>query len=130
MILLKVADSSFLVALFLPEDVNHKKAKEIFEKEDLLIVPFDIIKETLTVITYKRGIEYSSKIWDLISSSNSFEIALEPSEKIINFYLSLKKKISFFDASVLYFALTNKAEPCAFDKQLMKVWKTLRKSNE
>ncbi|MCD6482812.1 MAG: PIN domain-containing protein [Candidatus Aenigmarchaeota archaeon] len=127
---MKVVDSSFLVALFLPEDVNHKKAKEIFEKEDLFMVPFDIIKETLTVITYKKGIEYSSKIWDFISSSNSFEIALGSSEKIVNFYLSLKKKISFFDASVLYFALTNKAEPCTSDKQLMKVWKTLRKSNE
>ncbi len=123
---MKIPDSSFLVALFLPEDVNHEKAKVIFEKEEKFLVPEDVVKETLTVITYKRNFNYTTKIWEILSSSEVFEILKEDFKKLMNFYLSIKKKISYFDACVIYFSLITNSPPCSFDKKLLTIWKSFR----
>ncbi len=123
---MKVADTSFLVSLFIPMDKHHKEAVKIFESEDKFFVPVDIIKETLTVITYKLGYAKMREVWEFISNSEVFEIVSEDFNKLVNFYLSLSKKIAFFDACVIYFSLIEGLEPASFDKQLLSVWKAIR----
>ncbi len=123
---MKIADSSFLVALFLPEDINHEKAKKVFEKEDLFLIPEDIVKEILTVICYKKGIKHAKEVWKLISNSDVFEIITDEYKKLVSFYISLNRKISYFDACVIYFAFLNDCEPCSFDKKLLSLWRGLR----
>ncbi len=123
---MKVADSSFLVALFIPFDLNHERAVKLFKREDRFLVPEDILKETLTVIAYKLGFDEMKSIFESISSCDTFEIVQERFSKLISFYLSLSKKISFFDACVIYFSLSENLEPATFDKQLLSVWRKIR----
>jgi len=47
-----VTDSSFLVALFLPYDINHEKAMELFQEVESIVIPYEILIETLTVLLY------------------------------------------------------------------------------
>ena len=123
---MRVADSSFLVSLFIPADKHHKEAVEIFEAEDKFLVPEDIIKETLTVVAYKLGYAKMKEVWKFLFNSDVFEIVSGDFNKLVNFYLSLSKKTSFFDACVIYFSLIESSEPASFDRQLLSVWKAIR----
>ena len=64
-VIVAVADSSFLVALFLPYDTNHERAKELFMEADTVIVPYEILIEILTVLFYKENAELVRAVYRL-----------------------------------------------------------------
>ncbi len=123
-----IIDTSFWVALFLSDDINHEKAKEIFLEKDILkndiIMNNFIIEETFTILVYKwtkeikNNFYHSLAIFTILYSSNSIN-------KYIDFYQNINNKISFADIWVIYDWLTYNCELITFDKQQEKIYKSL-----
>jgi predicted nucleic acid-binding protein len=80
-------DSSFLISHSLESDRNYERAHKIFASlpEEEQAVTEDILKETLTVISQRRGREYCIKLYEQSSikftvlpvSSDDFQAGLK-----------------------------------------------------
>ena len=114
-----IADSSFLVALFMPNDKNYDEAKRGFAQvKDRIFVSNIILYETLTVINYKATAEEKRTVYDKIMSNKIFMINnLNETEleEILFDFLSYSNKLSFEDVSVIYLAKKSNSEVLAFD---------------
>jgi predicted nucleic acid-binding protein len=114
-----VADSSFLVALFLPYDINHEKAKELFKNTDYVIVPYEILMETLTVLLHKEDIELVRTVHELIESAETFVVYYKGerySDKALMLFLNQSDKLSFFDCVAISLAKLLKQDLLTFDR--------------
>ena len=125
-----IADSSFLVALFLKEDVNHGKAVELFKKQGEFLVLDYALGETMTVIVYKRGIDFAKEAYDKIKANEAFDvhqISQDDIEHSYEFLFSRKKKLSFVDSIIIHFAVSRKMDIAAFDRQIGSVFRKVKK---
>ena len=120
-----IADSSFLISLYSPEDTNHAKAKEFFEKnEKEILIPFEVLTETFTFLNSAKGIETVRKIYPELQQSKQFHIAqpLERPmhEKAFRRFLSQAKeeKLSYVDCVQLTLAKEKAIKIITFDKKL------------
>lgn len=126
-----IADTSFLVALFIVEDHLHDKALTKLEtlKSSRIIISDRVLEETFTVLTYKKGIEYALTIIEKINKNKEFDIHKLDREEgnfIIELAIKIRKKISFVDYSVIYTFLKIREELLCFDEDLLKIVKSLR----
>lgn len=124
-----IIDTSFFIALFLTNDINHSKAKEILIKNNILksdiILNNFIIEETSTILTYKHSNQLSFSFLESIGIFNS----IFPETWIYNymdFYKSLNKKISFADSSIIYDWIIYNCELITFDKQQKNIFSKIR----
>jgi len=120
-----VLDTSFLISLFLPEDENHSKALEIFEKrsnEEMLLID-TILFETLSVLNRRHGVEAAKAAYEKLIANTKLQIHyltdVQRKEVLENF-LSQKGRLSTADMSVVHACKTALAPPLAFDKELLK----------
>ena len=124
-----IIDTSFFIALMIPNDTNHEKAKKILSEKQILhsdvIFNNFIIEEVFTVLTYKWWREISKWFYKLL---NVFNIIF-PSTGIyqyIEFYNNFDIKISFADMSIIYDWLKHNCELITFDKQQEKIFLKFR----
>src|SRR3989344_2488667 len=121
-----IADTSFLVALYIGEDELHEKAFSKFEiltNEDILILD-RVLEETFTVITYKKGIRYALNIIEKINKNKNFIIhRLDDNEfmSLTNLALKLNKKISFVDYAIINFFIKNQDSLLCFDEEINRI---------
>ncbi|MEM2138093.1 MAG: type II toxin-antitoxin system VapC family toxin [Candidatus Anstonellaceae archaeon] len=125
-----IADSSFLVALFHPEDELHGKAVSDFSASEATItVPDRVVEEVLTVFSYLDGWGAAMEVLAKILSNRRFEVRHLPEREwaeVARFSNSVAKKLSFTDYLVLYLSSKEGAAPLAYDRQLLKAAKTKR----
>ena len=121
-----ILDTSFLFAYFQSTDVHHKKALEYAKNLDneKILLPYDILKELITVITYKISSEEALKVLDALTVKDS-PIELLHIDDIMN-EQSLKlfkelspHKFSFIDVLLIYLSKTFNCKVLTFDKVLM-----------
>jgi len=118
-----VADSSFLVALFLPYDVNHEKAKELFKESESVIIPFEILIETLTVLLYKENIEFVRNVYELLEATETFIIYYDNRryiDKALMLFLNQSNKLSYFDYAAICLSKLLKQDLLTFDKRQLR----------
>ena len=118
-----ILDSSYLIALYLQEDVNHTRALEIFKiiKNSELYIHTHVIAEVVTILTYRMGQNLSFKfLVETQSSSNIHLLESNISEQIEDFKI-LNKKISFTDSVILAIAKRSKYDLVTFDKQMLTI---------
>ncbi len=122
-----IADSSFLVALFHPDDKFHSKAvSEFASNEATITVPDRIVEEVLTVFSYRKGWKHALQILGKMRSNSRFEFR-RLSERdwggVIEMSVSIAKKISFADYVVLYLSSAEDQLPLTYDRQMLKAAK-------
>jgi len=118
-----VADSSFLVALFLPYDTNHEKAKELFTETDTVIIPYEILIETLTVLLYKENAEFVRVVYETLESTETFIIYLSNQkylEKSLTVFLNQENKLSYFDYVAISLSKLLRQDLLTFDEKQLK----------
>lgn len=121
-------DTSFLIGLLVDDDPHNKNALKIFTDfdEDVIFrIPQDVIKEFITVITYKKSSSYAVHLFEFILQSDDFEIIhddySENYEDTIKLLKNLKPhKMSFTDCSLLAFKQAINCEVLTFDENLKK----------
>lgn len=118
-----IFDSSFLLSLYIAEDVNHDKALEIFwnlKESDLFYINELTYTEILTVITYKNGFNSVIEIKNILSDLNVVFINSWTFE-YVRYFEYIGKKISVVDISILYDSIKYDCDILSFDKDLMKL---------
>lgn len=125
-----MVDSSFLIALSIPEHELHAAATK--KRESLrgqkLEIPDRVIEETFTVLTYKKGITHGLDFLRKISANR--DVKLRPtSPREVNetseLILKLEIRMSFVDYLVAYLSKLDGQEPLNFDKELMKAYEKI-----
>jgi len=119
-------DSSFLVALFLEDDVNHDKVLSLFESFEknkiMLYLLHRIIEETATVLTYKGNRKISNRFLDFIEKDIRFRIIENDHHEEISFYKKyITRNISFVDSSLVYQSNILDMNILTLDKELIKI---------
>lgn len=120
-----IFDSSFLLSLYIAEDVNHDKALEIFwnlKENDLFYINELTYNELLTVITYKKGFNSVNDIKNILNDLNSFFINSWNFE-YVKYFEYIGKKISIVDISILYDSIKYDYEILSFDRYFLKLEK-------
>ena len=124
MFLVIVLDTSFLIALYLSEDSNHTEALKLFinDKNELFTISDLILEETLTVLNYKKDIEFTRIVYSELLSTKNIIITSSAMDKnsIIDIFFSQKKQLSFQDASIVYQCLKTNARLFTFDNDMEK----------
>ncbi|MBS3152646.1 PIN domain-containing protein [Candidatus Woesearchaeota archaeon] len=121
-----IADTSFLVALFLAEDELHDKAlgNLINYKQEKIIIPDRVLEETFTVLVYKKDINYALEVIDKLGKNNDiilYRIEEVDWTAIIRLVNKVKKKLSFVDYSVIYLCIKNGEKALCFDNEINKI---------
>jgi len=129
-----VLDTSFLVSFFLSSDVNHEKALNFAKKykdEEILLTDI-ILYETLTVLNYKKDIDFCKEIYGELTSNRQirlFSFSDAEISDILNLFFEqkkLKSKLSIQDISVIYLTNKTKSDLLCFDVGVISAIKSLR----
>ncbi|MBI5224079.1 PIN domain-containing protein [Candidatus Micrarchaeota archaeon] len=122
---MKVLDTSFLVALYLPNDSNYKKAISMASRisdEELLLCDV-ILFETLTVLKYKATSELCKTAYEELTQNKNirfFSFTESERTEILKLFLCQTKKLSTADVSLIYLAKKTKCEIVTFDSEILK----------
>ena len=117
-------DSSVWVALFLEFDSNHKKAEEIISKlEGKIYLPYNVIVEVTSVLTYKHSKKQANNFLNYIEDNEDivlFENELKPE---MEFFKKVDKKVSFVDISLVFLSKKLDLNLITFDSQMISLAK-------
>ena len=123
---MSLVDSSVWVALFLSFDTNHKKAQTLLENLNRpLFIPYSVILETATVLTYKHSKKQAENFIDYITGNQDIILLNNDINEELNFFKAVEERLSFTDASLIYLSRKLKCPIATFDKQLKRVLKKL-----
>ena len=125
-----IADTSFLVALFIEEDELHNEAlNELENNKEELTIPDRVIEETFTVLNYKKGIDYALGILQKLDNNKDINIKSYNEKEwnsIIQLISKVRKKLSFVDYTIIYECLRTNEKLLCFDKEIIKTIKSFR----
>jgi|Deesub1362B_J571_1020462.scaffolds.fasta_scaffold01319_3 predicted nucleic acid-binding protein len=118
-----VADSSFLVALFLPYDANHEKAKELFQEVENIVIPYEILIETLAVLLYRESIEFVRDVYDMLEATEIFILYYNNQkylDRALLLFLNQSNKLSYFDYTAICLSKLLRQDLLTFDGRQLK----------
>ena len=127
-------DTSFIYAYLVKGDIHHNEALKLFNSfEDGVTFKLtqDVLKELLTVATYKISSLDAIKLFDYVFTNvDVFEIVYDDysknfDETMVVFKSLGKHKFSYTDCSLLAFAKSLRCTVLTFDKNLEKALKVL-----
>ena len=120
-----VIDSCVFIAAFYQEDSKHREAIQIFsdlQLKSFIVHPY-VIQETATVLTYKLGPYAAFLFIQTITKAANATITSVDIGTEMNYFISLKKKVSFTDSTLINLAKTLNAGLVTFDKQMLALFK-------
>lgn len=120
-----ILDSSIFVAFYFGGDVFHKEAVALVSSLDqaTIFVPYCVIQEVSTVLTYRFGKAKALHfLGDIEKAKNTILIEDELYPEIEAFK-NIPAKISFTDTALIYLAEKYDAKLYTFDAALLKLYK-------
>ncbi len=124
-----IIDSSIFCACFLDEDTNHERAKVLlWEIEERILVPYIVLSEVLTVLTYKHSKDRANEFADFILSDNRFILIDADMTSEVYFWKSIDNNLSYIDIVLTYVALRNDATLLTFDDAMIKFYQKIREN--
>lgn len=122
-----IIDSSVWEAIFLDFDINHNQSIQIFEEiiNSKIILPYCVINEVSSVLTYKWNKEIANSFLKFIKNNEDIFIENNNIFDEIDFFIWIDKKESFTDLSVIKIAFDYWLELITFDKQMINIFKSL-----
>lgn len=121
----QILDSNIFIAFYFRGDTLHQEAIKLVKSLNNceILVPYCVIQEVTTILTYRLGKKVADNFIDDISNAhNCFLIDNNIYEEII-FFRKTNKKLSFTDLSLIFLAKKYKAPLITFDKQLRNFYK-------
>ena len=118
-------DSCLLVALYLSNDSQHEKSVDFFRLHEEgygFVMLESILRETITVIQRKGGLQLVQVFLDDLQELLDVQIISEDFSSELSFFQRLQEPISFFDASLLYYADLMELPLITFDTQLKNIY--------
>lgn len=120
----KVIDSSVWIALFLDDDSQHEKASKLFyDHNGSIIIPYCVISEVVSVLTYKHSYKQAENFLKHINKRNDVFFYENQIDEEVQHFLKIRQKISLTDSSIIYITKKTKSELATFDKQLERIYR-------
>jgi predicted nucleic acid-binding protein len=122
-----VLDSSVLISFFSPEEELHLQARKILKANDLILIPDQVVSETVTVLKSRKNFSAATKCIDFITNTEGIEIFhIDPItfSKSLNHFKINKNKLSLVDTILLVLNKNKKYKISTFDLDLKKLIKT------
>lgn len=117
-------DSSVWIAVFLDTDPQHSKALRLTEElKGTIYLPYCVVNEVASVVTYKHSKEQSEFFFDFIRDNHQIIFIDDAVEDEISFYRSLSNRISFTDGALMHLSKKLRVPLITFDRQLEKLAK-------
>lgn len=117
----RLVDSSVWVALFLDFDTLHNKAISLIEQQrETLYVPYCVLNESASVLTYKHSKEQANQFLSYLTGTDAIMCIDDEIDEEIEWFLRYSQRLSFTDISLLYFSKRLRAPILTFDVQLLK----------
>ena len=120
-----ILDSNVFIAFYYHEDTLHEDAVDLVKslKEYDIIIPYCVIQEVSTILTYRLSKKAANHFIDDIQSSDTTLIINNEFQPEIEFFKTIKEPLSFADITLLYLSQKYDAILLTFDKQLLKLYK-------
>lgn len=115
----RVADSSFLIAVYDREDPRRELALERLSGAVPVVVPPEVVAETLGVVQSRAGYEVARTIHDELAelAHVSFADATDP-DAVAEVSEEGQGELSWVDAAVVWRCRSEDAEPLSFDAEI------------
>lgn len=92
------------------------------------MVPYIVLSEALTVLTYKHSKDRANEFADFILSDNRCILIDADMTSEVYFWKSIDKNLSYIDIVLTYIALRNDATLLTFDDAMMKLYQKIREN--
>lgn len=105
-------------------DSNHKKAEEIISKlEGKIYLPYNVIVEVASVLTYKHSKKQANNFLDYIEDNKDIILLENELKSEIEFFKKIDKKVSFVDISLIFLSKRLDLNLITFDSQMISLAK-------
>lgn len=117
-------DTSVWVALFLENDAHHDEALRIWrEFQESVLLPYIVVAETASVLTYKHFKQQANKFLQFISESPRIVPYQNQFRPEAEFFMRFNRRLSFADYAVLYISRAENCPLVTFDSQMRSVFR-------
>lgn len=115
----RVADSSFLIAVYDRDDARRELALERLAGPVPIDVPPEVLGETLGVVHARAGFDAASATFEELGALGHvrFPDATDPSA-VAEVFLEAEGALSWVDAAVVWRCRLEDAEPLCFDEEI------------
>ena len=120
---MRVADTSYLYALFSETDVFHERARQAARSPELTIIPSEIFAETVSLVQYRVGFAAARSAGDWMRAQAGLRFAPGSGpvlDRAWAIYTTGRGRLSFPDAIVLSWCQELGATPLAFDEAIVR----------
>lgn len=119
---MRIADTSFLYALFSDSDSFHTEALKIARRRKPITVPSEIYSETIALIHYRQGFNVAKSAGDWLRAHPRIEIR-SGSDRVLEeawrAYSGARGSLSYPDSVVVAWSQGRGAVPLAFDTRVL-----------
>ena len=123
---MSLLDSSVWIALFLTFDTNHTKAAKLIKTIPRpIFVPYGVVAETATVLTYKHSKAQANRFLEYLASNSDIVLLNNDVNEELRFFKALNRPLSFTDVSLIYLSQKLGLSIVTFDKQLARILRNL-----
>ncbi len=124
----RIADTSVLYALFDASDKWHKQARQDVARPEPMVVPREILAETMDLILRKGGHDAALRAFASLVALPVTRIPEETArlEAVRNHFAEANGKLSWADSVVVEFARARAAGLLSYDKEIHRRLKQLR----
>lgn len=120
---MRIADSSFLVALFLSGDRNYHDAEREAELSDPILIPSEVLSETLGVFQRRKGIDFARLIKQWVDRQPHFQIGFTERlhyDTASVIFAKSSERVDYVDSLVIAWSLARGAPVITYDEDLKK----------
>lgn len=120
----RVADSSFLITLVDEGDPRQAQARELASDPSPLLVPPEVVGETLGVLHARAGYDRAQLVWETLGDlANLVHLGSTRMEEIAPIFEASEGALSWTDAAVVAHCLAEDAEPLCFDPAIERAFR-------
>ncbi len=122
-----IFDSNVYLGILNKDDSLYEKSMKVFKekKDHIIIIPYSIVSEVTTLLTYRFSKQNANDFISYIKSSPNFFIVTNDMDTEILLFEEINSKIWFTDISLIAVSKKYNAELITFDKQLLQLFKKL-----
>lgn len=120
---MRLADSSYLLALFLSGDRNHSTAWEETARADPIMVISEVLSETLGVLQKRKGIDFARMAKEWLESKPHVQFAFtlrQHFDVASRVFAKAPERVNYVDAVLVAWVLDTGARLLTFDADLQR----------
>lgn len=118
---MRLADSSFLLALFLSGDRNHGSADREAAKSEPILVLSEVLGETLGVLQKRKGIDFARLVKQWIEGKPHFQFAFTQRthfDAASRIFMKAPERLNYVDSIVAAYAIASATTLLTYDEDL------------